>query len=51
VFRAAALEAGISSIYACAQFRFDNIEGERVGAATAEYLERCLLTPAGRSQP
>ena len=49
-FRAAAVEAGVSAIHAGVHFRFDHVEGERLGVATATYVQDNVLRPAGRSR-
>jgi hypothetical protein len=48
-FRAAAAEAGVGAIYAGAHYRFDHVEGERLGLATARYVTESVLRPSGRA--
>jgi hypothetical protein len=43
-FRAAAVEAGVSAIYAGGHFRFDHVEGEKLGAAVAKYVQESVLS-------
>jgi hypothetical protein len=45
-FSAAALEAGLSRIYAGDHFRFDHEAGERLGRSIADYVTEHVLAPA-----